>query len=342
MSDKKFGHRYQKIFSRIWEDEKFIALSTPAQLIYLYLQSNRSLSIVGFYILAFPANKMVCGFTDWAMFKKYLNEVIAVDMVKFDEEKSLILITNFLKYNPIQSPTQLEGAHKVLVDLPKSQLFYDFLDHLEDPKISELGINAQLIPIVRNMLGAVGNEPIEPTTIHADPIMEIVEDTEIKWVVEKWNVMCRLVGLPTIFKITDQRRIAIKKRLEEYSAEKIEEVFNLVSKSAFLLGENDRGWKADFDFVMNKSKFPKILEGSYQGKSTTKKDTITGSMEAIQRAAEEQFPHNQIETEDVIARPGLAGQREARRGEGFKNSTAGEGDELRDVSPGFADDSGEF
>jgi len=313
MSDKKFGHRYQKIFSRIWEDERFIDLSTAAQLVYLYLQSNRSLSIIGFYILAFPANKMVCGFADWAMFKKHLNEVIAVDMVKFDEEKSLILVTNFLKYNPIQSPTQLEGAHKILVDLPKSQLFHDFLDHLEDPKISELGINAQLIPIVKNMLGVVGNEPIEPITTHSDPIMEIVEDTEIKWVVERWNVMCRLVGLPTVFKVTDQRRIAIKKRMEEYSAEKIEEVFNLVSKSAFLLGENDRGWKADFDFVMNKGKFTKILEGSYRG-SAAKKDTATSSMEAIQRAAEEQFPHNQL----------------------------GEEDELRDVSPGFADDSGEF
>jgi len=313
MSDKKFGHRYQKIFSRIWEDEKFINLSTAAQLVYLYLTTNKHLSIIGFYVLSFPATKMIGGFKDWPAFKKQMEEIITAGMIKFDEDKSLVLVGNFLKYNPIQSPTQLEGAHKILLDIPKSKLFYDFLDNLETTQISELGINAQLTPIVRDILGMVGNEPIEPITTHSDPIMEIVEDTEIKWVVERWNAMCGLVGLPTVSKVTDQRRIAIKKRLEEYSAEKIEEVFNLVSKSAFLLGENDRGWKADFDFVINKSKFPKILEGSYQG-NTTKKDTVKISMEAIQRAAEEQFPHNQL----------------------------GEEDGPQDIPPGFADDSGEF
>lgn len=309
MSEKRFGHRYQKIFSRIWEDEKFIELSTAAQLVYLYLTTNKHLSIIGFYVLSFPANKMIGGFKDWPAFKKYLDEIILSGMVKFDEWKSLVLIENFLKYNPIQSPTQLEGAHKVLIDLPKSQLFHDFLDILENPTVSSLAINAQLIPIVREVLGAVIIH--EPTGPPPKAPEVIVDELGIEWVVEKWNAMSRLAGLPEVSKITDQRRAAILSRLKDYSTQDIEVVFAKVSKSPFLTGENERGWRADFDFVMGKSKFTKILEGSYEG---TKKDIVQSSMEAIRRAAEEQFPHNQL----------------------------GEEGGPQDIPSGLTDDSGEF
>jgi hypothetical protein len=303
MSDQKSGHRYQKIFSRIWEDEKFINLSTAAQLVYLYLQSNRSQGFIGFYILTFPANRMVCGFKDWEEFKKGLSEVIEADMIKFDEEKSLILINNFLKYNPILSPTQLAGARRVLLDLPKSKLFYDFLEVLQDPKIAEIGKNAELIPIVQEILETVVvQEPeISPSSTAAP-----VQNDAIDWVVRAWDDICGKL-FPKISKVTEQRKAVVKARLEEYGAEKIKEVFCAVTMSPFLRGENDRGWKADFDFVMSKSKFTKILEGSYQGTIGSKKDPSTvrmeRSLEAIARASEgeELLPHNQLGEEDIEA-----------------------------------------
>lgn len=300
MSDKKFGHRYQKVFSRIWEDEKFIELSTGAQLVYLYLITNKNLSIIGFYTLAFRPKKMIGGFKDWPAFQKQMEEVISAGMVKFDEEQDLVLIENFLKYNPIYSVDQLEGAHKVLVDLPRGQLFYDLLDTLENPDISGLGINAKLASIVRNMLG-IAVPPVEvgpvleTTEVDGVPPKEVKADA-IEWVMHRWNEICGDL-LPKISKLSDQRKALIRARISEYSTAKIEEVFHIVVKSPFLIGENKTEWKADFDFVMGKSKFLKILEGSYQGKGSGK-SVSKATDDAIRKVAEEWFPKNQLGEED--------------------------------------------
>lgn len=37
----------------------------------------------------------------------------------------------------------------------------------------------------------------------------------------------------------------------------------MANNSAFLTGQNDRGWKADFDFIMRIDKATAILEGKY-------------------------------------------------------------------------------
>ena len=151
-----------------------------------------------------------------------------------------------------------------------------------------------------------GDVPESPESRKDKPGSVPVE--AIEWVVTKWTEICGRV-LPEVSKITDRRRTAIRKRIEEYGTAKIEEVFRKVASNPFLTGENDRGWKADFDFVMSKSKFTKILEGSYQG-SAKKKDTVTSSMEAIRRAAEEQLPHNQLIGEDqeiIDVTPGTGG-----------------------------------
>ena len=38
-----------------------------------------------------------------------------------------------------------------------------------------------------------------------------------------------------------------------------------LSNSQFLTGDNDRGWKASFDFLLQEKSFLKLLEGAYSG-----------------------------------------------------------------------------
>lgn len=84
---------------------------------------------------------------------------------------------------------------------------------------------------------------------------------------EEFNSIC--VNLSSIKKITDSRKRVINARVKEYGLETILEVFNLVNKSSFLNGNNERCWKANFDWIMNASNFTKILEGNY---NDTKQD----------------------------------------------------------------------
>jgi hypothetical protein len=75
--------------------------------------------------------------------------------------------------------------------------------------------------------------------------------------------------LPRAIKLTRDRKMKIRARWKEnpkmQSLEKWEQYFRLILSQGFLMGNNNRGWRADFDFlVSSEKKFVKIIEGSYK------------------------------------------------------------------------------
>ena len=85
-----------------------------------------------------------------------------------------------------------------------------------------------------------------------------------------YNKEC--TNLPKCLKITEKRKVAINKCLKEKIDEEVfREICIKANQSNFLIGENDRNWKADFDFVTRTDKAMQILEGKYESK--TKKQT---------------------------------------------------------------------
>lgn len=86
--------------------------------------------------------------------------------------------------------------------------------------------------------------------------------------------------LQTIKSIDDKRKKAIKARATQYGKQAVFDVFQLVLKSEFLLGNNDKNWKCDFDWIFKPTNFTKILEGNYNGKRT---DTTTTRRESVSR-----------------------------------------------------------
>lgn len=87
---------------------------------------------------------------------------------------------------------------------------------------------------------------------------------DIQDFVNLYHEIC--TSLPKIKSITDKRTKAIKKLLKKYSLEDIKEVFTKSEESDFMHGNNDRGWKADLDFILREDKFVNILEGKYNSK----------------------------------------------------------------------------
>jgi DNA-binding MarR family transcriptional regulator len=88
---------------------------------------------------------------------------------------------------------------------------------------------------------------------------------KINWFVVEYNNICK--SLPKCVKLTDRRRKAILKLCNLYSEEEILQVFTNLENSDFCKGKNDRGWKADFDFILREDKFVAALEGKYNSKS---------------------------------------------------------------------------
>ena len=82
-------------------------------------------------------------------------------------------------------------------------------------------------------------------------------------VVEAWNDLADDAGLARVAKLTPQRRKQVIARLKEYPPEDWSKALTAIYNSKFLRGENDRGWKANFDFLLQPSSFVKLIEGAY-------------------------------------------------------------------------------
>ena len=92
-----------------------------------------------------------------------------------------------------------------------------------------------------------------------DPVLVAFQD---------WNKLAAEIGLAQASKLTDTRRRQLKARLSECGGIiGWVKVMAAIRESPFLKGENDRGWKADLDFVLQPSSFVKIQEGKYAPKN---------------------------------------------------------------------------
>ena len=82
--------------------------------------------------------------------------------------------------------------------------------------------------------------------------------------------------LSKIRELTSNRQKTLKAwgNLEEMT-----EVFEKVSKSKFLNGDNDRKWKADFDWIIKPANRVKILEGKYSNGDPVKPTTFLNFQE---------------------------------------------------------------
>lgn len=78
---------------------------------------------------------------------------------------------------------------------------------------------------------------------------------------EIYNSLC--TNLPQVQKLTDKRKKAIDGFIKEFTEEQFKEICQIANSTNFLIGQNGRGWKADFDFLMRIDKATNILEGKY-------------------------------------------------------------------------------
>ncbi len=84
-------------------------------------------------------------------------------------------------------------------------------------------------------------------------------------IVRLFNFIC--ADLPGVENITYQRAGKIRACWNMYPAlSTFEEAFDKVLQSDFLMGKNNRGWQATFDWIMDPENMTKVLEGNYMSK----------------------------------------------------------------------------
>ncbi|RVE84781.1 hypothetical protein CN238_24330 [Sinorhizobium meliloti] len=75
--------------------------------------------------------------------------------------------------------------------------------------------------------------------------------------------MARQSGLSVPRAVTASRRRSLLLRIEEHGLPAVLDAIERIGRSRFCRGENDRGWRADLDFLCQPKSFVSILEGKY-------------------------------------------------------------------------------
>lgn len=81
-------------------------------------------------------------------------------------------------------------------------------------------------------------------------------------IVDLFNSICG--SYPRIEKVSSEICASICERIKDgFTVDEFETVFEKAEKSEFLKGRNDRGWKASFEWLIDKKNMTKVLNGNY-------------------------------------------------------------------------------
>lgn len=115
------------------------------------------------------------------------------------------------------------------------------------------------------------------------------------------------LGLPPIQRLNDTRRAAMRARFKEVGGiEGWRALLEIIGKSPHLLGENDRGWKATFDWILKPANLTKVMEGNYVRTQANPRNSLPARFDAIRAAIEGGGDQGNADSrEDSFGLPGL-------------------------------------
>jgi hypothetical protein len=127
-----------------------------------------------------------------------------------------------------------------------------------------------------------------------------------KVIVDHYNLLANQLGLPRCRLWTKARAAKLRQRAADCDGDysMILEAIDKLADSAFCQGDNERGWKATLDFVLQASSFTKLLEGAYDDRIVvTKTDRLDDILEKWKNEQRESDGAND-EADKVVPLPG--------------------------------------
>lgn len=283
--------RYRKIDPRIWNDQKFHALSDDGKLSFLLLLTHPSMTCLG-AMRATPAG--LGAELGWPLprFEEAIGESVAAGTVEINRGACFIGLPNFLKYNEPEGPNSVTNAWVKALDLipecaekgaligkcrayleTRSNAFRHAIgDAIREAFVMACPIQEPEQEQEQNNDG-VSSVPTgtNPAVSDASPKDSDNEPVTAMELAEAWNEHCAQkyglakVGVP----LTAKRLDKAKQRCREHPDDSWwGTVFVMIGQSNFLRGVNGSaahsGWKVTFDFLIsNDTNAVKIYEGQY-------------------------------------------------------------------------------
>lgn len=246
------------------DDDGFV--SNPKKIIKIIGANDDDLKLLFLKKFVIPFESGVCVITHWKL-NNYLRKDRYIETIYKEEKKQLVEDEN--------------GVYSL--GIPKcNQMLTNGIHSIEENSIEKKSIEEKRIDIIDDNERYV-NESLQSNTNVTQCNTNINQKHQD--IINIYNTYCG--KLPKIQKLTDKRKTAVNKLLKEFTIEQFEEICINANESDFLTGKNDRGWKADFDFIIRPDKAIKILEGQYNNKRIDKMDGFTHLWKEAQKKDEQ-------------------------------------------------------
>jgi len=105
--------------------------------------------------------------------------------------------------------------------------------------------------------------PTHSPIVTSSEVTPPADELKPEHVVEVWNDLALRHGLPAVKKMTPERRKKLNTFIRRWTIDDITEAIAAIPRSPFLLGQNDRGWQASFDWFLEPRNLTKLTEGTY-------------------------------------------------------------------------------
>lgn len=293
---------YGKVMSSLWRSRKFRSLeSDDARLLYLYLHTCTHGNSVGCFVLPIGYIQADLRWPEKAI-TKAIESLSEAHLIAFDSEEEVVRIIDFLKHDTFTNTKHAAGAVKAAISLPDCDEKLIVLNELAaDRFASQVEGLAEAIdslskgsrtptpiptPINPSSLRSEGFVAADATTPPDDDPADGSAD-EVREAVDAYNRVAEAVGLPRVQKLTNDRRTKLRARLRDCGGmEGWRFAMEKLAASPHCRGENDRGWRADFDFVVSESRFTRLMEGRYDSHGPPAASRRGGIVQAAEMAKE--------------------------------------------------------
>lgn len=133
-------------------------------------------------------------------------------------------------------------------------------------------LNKVEYPIKQSLTGGIKQSL--PNNLGLDNIPNNLENKiDYQRVAGMYNETC--VSFPRLKALSDNRKKAIKARLQAYTYEDFQTLFAKAEASDFLKGKNGRDWQATFDWLIKDANMAKVLDGNYDNKGQARPQSST-------------------------------------------------------------------
>lgn len=245
--------RIRSVHPSLFTDEAWVSCSPLARILYVGLWTDADDQGVFEWKPLQIKMRLLPG--DTGDVAAMLAEMEGVGLIKSYEVggKRYGAIGNFRKF---QRPQKPNAVHP----LPENIAEYVCLSPTNpDPVEDHSATDPVIAPQMEDGGGKV-EEKIDEPTVHCRPK---ADPLPVQEAFDEWNATASRRRLPIAKSLTPARRRQIKARLAEGGIAGWREALSAVEASPLCRGENERGWRADLDFVCQPKSFAKLREGSY-------------------------------------------------------------------------------